>query len=83
MSFPGFGHWLIAMDEVAADRQHTWGCGTGVVQRGYLLDGGALAVEGAARRTGVLEGDMARHHRNERSDALDDQGIRGTTLSAE
>ena len=51
MSFPGFGHWLIAMDEVAAEMQDPRGCGTGVEQLGDLLDAGAMAVEGAAGRT--------------------------------
>ena len=60
MSFPGFGHRLTAMDEGAADTQDPWGGDSRVEQRGYLLDGGAMDVEGPARGAGVLDGDTAR-----------------------
>lgn len=82
IGFTGFGHWFTAMDEVAAETKRPWRGGTGDEQVGCLLDGGGMAVDGAAGRTCVLDGDMSRHRGRDRSDGLDDQGMGGATTSA-
>lgn len=63
--------------------QDPWGGGGCGEQRGYLLHGGAMDVEGPACRAGVLDGDTARRGRNDGSDGPDDQGIASTAAGAQ